>query len=80
MKKGILWIGLLISLLSPSIAFPSSAQDILGTWAFSQIGHRNNGAWYIWAGKVVLNNDGTGVMTGQLNENGSITNGPWPFT
>lgn len=80
MKKGILGIGLLISLLSPSIVFPSSAQDILGTWAFSQIGHRNSGAWYLWAGKVVFNNDGTGLMTGQLNENGVITNGPWPFT
>ena len=80
MKKGILWIGLLISLLFPTIVFPASTQDILGTWGFNQIGHRNSGTWYIWAGKVVFNNNGTGLMTGQLNENGIITNGPWPFT
>jgi hypothetical protein len=80
MKKEILLIGLLITLFAPSIAYPASSQDILGTWAFSQIGHRNSGTWYIWAGKVVLRNDGTGLMTGQLNDNGVITNGPWPFS
>ena len=75
MKKGILWIGLLISLLSPSIVFPASTQDILGTWGFSQIGHRNGGTWYIWAGKVVFNNDGTGTCWSSSGPN-TPTNNP----
>lgn len=64
-----------------SISITSNA-NIVGTWGFGRLKHRNSGTWGARSGKITYNADGTGSTVWQENDNNTLNSGTdtWTWT
>lgn len=53
---------------------------IVGTWAYVDLDHHNDGTWESTEGTIIFDHDGTGINTFQSNDEGEITNKTKSFT
>lgn len=53
---------------------------LVGTWGVQSLHHFNTGAWATELTKLTFNNDGTGIIAGRWNNNGSISSDSVPLT